>query len=203
MSSKAQLKSQEQAAKGRPKSRPTDARIRRTHERLGHALLELMRDRGIRNVTVQDVLDRAEVGRSTFYVHFRDKNDLLLSQLEGFLEIMSTSLSARKEVSHRVAPIAEMFSHVGSQKELYRSIAEAGALDDFFGLAQDYFTRGIAERFTRMGAFANCPPEVLRVHAVAAAGSLLALFRWWKESPAQLDKIYHQMIWHGLGASGK
>jgi AcrR family transcriptional regulator len=40
-------------------------------------------------VTVQDVLDRASVGRSTFYLHYRDKDDLLLSQLEMFLETMS------------------------------------------------------------------------------------------------------------------
>ena len=54
-------------------------RIRRTHERLGMALLELILERPIDKVTVQQVLDRAKVGRSTFYLHFRDKNDLLLS----------------------------------------------------------------------------------------------------------------------------
>jgi AcrR family transcriptional regulator len=60
------------------------------------ALLELMQEESIDKVTVQQVLDRASVGRSTFYLHFRDKNDLLLSQLEKFLEIMSKVLSVRK-----------------------------------------------------------------------------------------------------------
>src|ERR1700742_1340445 len=67
----------------------TDRRTRRTCERLGMAMLELLQVRPIREITVQQVLDRAQVGRSTFYLHFRDKEDLLLSQLELFLEASS------------------------------------------------------------------------------------------------------------------
>src|SRR5271166_4435206 len=82
--------------------RKPDERAIRTRDRLGSAFVALIHEKPIENVTVQDVLDRASVGRSTFYLHFRDKNDLLLSQLEKFLEIMSTTLSVRKEESHRV-----------------------------------------------------------------------------------------------------
>src|ERR1035438_5102446 len=103
----------------KPRRKP-DERIRRTHERLGMALLELILEKPIDKVTVQQVLDRAKVGRSTFYLHFRDKNDLLLSQLEMFLEIQSTALSVRKEESHRVVPVAEMFAHIGGQNKIYQ-----------------------------------------------------------------------------------
>src|ERR1700692_1082233 len=99
--------------------RKPDKRARRTHEHLGMALLELMVEKPIDEVTVQEVLDRASVGRSTFYLHFRDKNDLLLSQLEMFLATMSNMLSLRKEKSHRVVPVAELFSHIGNQNQLY------------------------------------------------------------------------------------
>ena len=100
---------------------------------------------------MQDVLDRACVGRSTFYLHFRDKNDLLLSQLERFGEHMSTLLSVQKEKSLRVAPVAEMFAHVEEQKKLYRILGDAGRLKDFFDLAQDYFARGIEQRLIETG----------------------------------------------------
>src|SRR5277367_4528549 len=79
--------------------RTPDRRVQRTCERLGNALVTLIQEKPINDVTVQDVLDRASVGRSTFYLHYRDKDDLLLSQLEKFLEMMSTSLSLRKEKS--------------------------------------------------------------------------------------------------------
>ena len=81
--------------------RKPDKRVRRTHERLGSALIELIQEKPIDDVTVQEVLDRASVGRSTFYLHYRDKDDPLLSQFEKFLQTMSTALSIRKEESHR------------------------------------------------------------------------------------------------------
>src|SRR3569833_1748989 len=73
--------------------RKDDARIRRTRMQLGTALLNLVKEKPIREITVQEVLDRSGVGRSTFYLHYRDLDDLLLRQLEMFCEAMSTTLS--------------------------------------------------------------------------------------------------------------
>jgi AcrR family transcriptional regulator len=84
--------------------------------------VQLIQEKPIDKVTVQEVLDRASVGRSTFYFHFRDKNDLVLSQFEKFLEMMSTALNARKEDSHRVVPVAELFAHISNQRKLYRAL---------------------------------------------------------------------------------
>src|SRR5215207_10196482 len=63
---------------------PTDRRVRRTQELLRGALMALIMEKGYDRITVQDILDEADVGRSTFYAHYRDKEDLLLS---GFDDI--------------------------------------------------------------------------------------------------------------------
>jgi AcrR family transcriptional regulator len=183
--------------------RELDQRIRRTHERLGTALVALIQERPIDDVTVQDVLDRASVGRSTFYLHFRDKDDLLLSQFEKFLEMMSMALSIRKEESDRVVPVAELFAHIGNQKKLYRALAESGRLKDFFDLAQGYFARGIEQRLTESKRLSNSPQSELGARASALAGSVLSLLRWWldrgaKESPHAMDELFHRMVWNGL-----
>jgi AcrR family transcriptional regulator len=180
-----------------------DERVRRTHERLGSALVALIQEKSIDDVTVQEVLDRASVGRSTFYLHFRDKNDLLLSQLEKFLEMMSTALSARKEKSLRVVPVAEMFEHIGSQKKMYRALADCGRLNDFFDLAQGYFARGIERRLVESGRLPKLPQRELAARSSALAGSLLSLLRWWldrgaKEKPRAMDEMFHKMVWSGL-----
>src|SRR5260370_2337694 len=131
-------KLQEDAGQRKQKHRKPDQRIRRTCERLGSALVALIQHRAIDDVTVQDVLDRAAVGRSTFYLHYRDKDDLLFSQLEQFLETMSTALSRGHEESLRVVPITEMFAHIGSSRnKIYRALADGGRLNEFFDLAQD------------------------------------------------------------------
>ena len=183
--------------------RKPDERAIRTRDRLGSAFVALIHEKPIENVTVQDVLDRASVGRSTFYLHFRDKNDLLLSQLEVFLVTMSTFLSVRKEISRRVVPVAEMFTHIENQKKLYRILADAGRLNDFFDLAQGYFARGIEDRLRESKRLPKIPQGELAARACALAGSLLSLLRWWldrgaKEPPGEMDELFHRMVWNGL-----
>jgi len=187
----------------RLKHRKLDARASRTRNRLGMAFLELIHERPIEDVTVQDVLDRASVGRSTFYLHFRDKNDLLLSQLERFLEHTSTVLTVQKEKSLRVAPVAEMFDHLEQQRKLYCILRDAGRLADFFDLAQEYFARGIEQRLIDSGRLTKLSKPELAARANALAGSLLSLLRWWmdrveKEPAAAMDELFHRMVWNGL-----
>jgi AcrR family transcriptional regulator len=180
--------------------RRPDQRIRRTRERLGNALITLIQEKPMETVTVQEVLDRAAVGRSTFYLHYRDKDDLLLSQLEMFLEHMSTLLSKNKEQSRRVVPVNELFAHIGSQTKLLRMLGDH--LQDFFELAQGYFARGI-ERRLKERKLPNLPHSELAARSNALAGGLLSLLRWWldrgsKESPQEMDELFHHIVWSGL-----
>lgn len=183
-----------------PSTRRTDARVRRTRWQLGTALLNLIIEKPITDVTVQDILDRSGVGRSTFYLHFRDMDDLLLTQLEMFCETMSTALSVRKDKSHRVMPVAELFEHIGNQNKLYRVLSDSGHLKEFFELAESCFARGIERRLAESGRLKHLPQRELAARAAALSGSLLALLRWWldrgeKESPQQMDKLFHQLVW--------
>lgn len=193
------MSKKKQTGRGKAKgARKKDARIRRTQQRLGMALMELILDKPLDSVTVQQVLDRASVGRSTFYFHFRDKNDLLLSQLEMFLETMSTMLSAKKEASHRLAPVTEMFEHIAGQKKIYRALADSGRLHDFFDLAQGYFARGIEQRLKETDQQAKASGVEPAVLGVGLAGTLLSLFRWWMDTntkipAAKMDELFHQI----------
>ena len=180
--------------------RGDDARVRRTRMQLGTALLNLILEKPIREVTVQDVLDRSGVGRSTFYLHYLDIDDLLVSQLVMFCEAMSTTLSNQQDKSHRVAPVAELFAHIGNQNKLYRVLSDSGHVKDFYELAEGHFARGIEGRLAESGRLRHLPPRELAARATALSGSLLALLRWWldrgeKETPQQMDKLFHQLVW--------
>ncbi|MBZ5595006.1 MAG: TetR/AcrR family transcriptional regulator [Acidobacteriia bacterium] len=117
------LVEQRKPASGR---RKPDRRIERTRNRLGNALIALIQEKPIDEVAVREVLHRAGVGRSTFYVHYRDKDDLFLSELEQGLEMWTTTLSRQQAISNRVAPVAEFFAHVASAKRLYRALVNSG-----------------------------------------------------------------------------
>jgi AcrR family transcriptional regulator len=183
--------------------RKPDRRIQRTRNRLGNALIALIEVKPIDDVTVRELLERAGVGRSTFYVHYRDKDDLFLSVLEQGLEMWTTTLSRQQEKSNRVAPVAEFFAHVASAKRLYRALVNAGRIEAFFELAQGYFARGIEQRIKESTDLRNPPQHELTACSTAFAGGLLSLLRWWldrgaKESPRAMDEIFHRMVCRGL-----
>jgi AcrR family transcriptional regulator len=182
--------------------RKPDLRIRRTRSLLSNALVTLMQEKSIDKITVQEVLDRATVGRSTFYLHYRDKDDLFLCVLEDGLEMWSTALLRKHEKSYRIAPVAEFFLHVGDAKKLYRALVDSGRIHVFFELAQGYFARSIARHLKDMG-LKNLVQSELDARSHALAGNLLSLLKWWldrgaRQSPKAMDQLFHRMAWNGL-----
>lgn len=66
-----------------------DRRSQRTRQALGDALVELMMEKGYEAVSIKEIIERANVGRSTFYTHFTDKDDLFVSQLDRLIDLLS------------------------------------------------------------------------------------------------------------------
>jgi AcrR family transcriptional regulator len=63
----------------------SDRRIQKTQSLLRGALVSLIADKPYDSIVVKEILDRANVGRSTFYMHFHDKDDLLVSGINEML----------------------------------------------------------------------------------------------------------------------
>jgi AcrR family transcriptional regulator len=180
-----------------------DRRVRHTRDALGDALLTLMQEKPFETITVQQVLDCAGIGRSTFYAHYRDKDDLFLSDLEDFLEPMSTLLLRRREVSDRVAPVRELFAHVAEMRQLRAALIAADKLRDFLEMGQEYFARAIEQRLGELPASRKIAAVQRTAMAHAFAGSLLSLLSWWVDhgaaaSPKEMDELYHQIVWSGV-----
>jgi AcrR family transcriptional regulator len=180
-----------------------DRRVLRTRDILGDALVELMHEKSFDEITVQQVLDRAGVGRSTFYTHYRDKDDLFLSDLEDFLEGFSTYLTRKGADVRRIAPVAELFSHLADMREFYAALVASGKADDVRVLGRGYFARSIEERLRMAGVSMESMAMAAQAHALA--GSLFALLDWWidhdmKADPREVDALFHRMAWSGMAA---
>jgi AcrR family transcriptional regulator len=106
-----------------------DRRVSRTRRALKEALTDLILERGYEAVTVQDVIDRADIGRSTFYAHFLDKDDLLMAILAD-LEVPGPDTSTWKPDDPAFGWTLELFRHFGSGKRLFKAVAsgQSGAL---------------------------------------------------------------------------
>src|SRR5258705_12452313 len=102
-----------------------DRRVRRTRNGLAEAFLSLVIERGYDRVTVQNILDRADVGRSTFYTHFRDKESLLLSCFDGLRDEMSQELDAMKPGAippDPRRPTIVLFEHAYHNRRIYQAL---------------------------------------------------------------------------------
>jgi len=179
-----------------------DARVRKTRDALGDALVELMQEKPFDSITVQDVLDRANVGRSTFYSHFSDKEDLQLSDADEFFEGISMALSAHGDKSERVFPVKEFFQHVFEARQFISALMASGKMQDNMELAEAHFARGIEQRLNEIPRAASIPPAERPLVAVAHAGAIVSLLRSWmgrgmKEPAEEIDKLFHRMVWNG------
>jgi AcrR family transcriptional regulator len=184
-----------------------DRRVRRTRDALGDALVALMQEREFESITVADVLSRAGVSRSTFYAHFRDTDDLLLSDVEEFFEATANALSERGEDSERVAPVRELFAHVLEMRAFLAALIVSGRLHTNLELARGHFARGIERRLGELARARTLTAVQRAALGHAHAGALIALLLWWirrepRESPAEMDELFHRTVWGGAWARG-
>ena len=181
----------------------TDARVRRTRDALGDALIALMQEKPFDTITVQDVLDRAHVSRSTFYAHYSDKDDLLMSDAEEFFEALSMALSAHGDKSDRVFPVKEFFTHLSDVQPFFKALIKSGKYQENMDLARGHFARGIERRLSELPRSKSIPANQLPAIAFTHAGALLSLLTWWldrgmRESPDEMDELFHRMVWTGI-----
>src|SRR6266446_7381586 len=112
-----------------------DRRVQRTQQLLRGALFSLIQEKGFEKLSVQDIIDRANVGRATFYAHFDNKQDLLLS---GFDALRATLREHQRQAHARrggaddrlFAFTREIFDHVAGYRDVFRAMAgeQSGAL---------------------------------------------------------------------------
>ncbi|HJT80341.1 MAG TPA: TetR/AcrR family transcriptional regulator [Chthoniobacterales bacterium] len=179
-----------------------DRRVRRTRDRLGDALVELLVEKPFDDITVQEVLDRAKVSRSTFYSHYRDKNDLFLSDSDEFWEKFANALVQRGDKSERIAPVQELFGHVADVRPFYNALVESGKIQDVWELGREHFARGIEKRLGQVSRAGRVPADQRAAIAHGLAGTLFSLLDWWirngtGRSAKEMDELFHQMVWAG------
>ena len=188
------------------KIKKSDRRANRTRQLLSHALVELIQEKHYDAITVQNVIDRANVGRSTFYSHYRDKEDLFRSDWERLLERIVELVRWESIGGGRVVPVLELFDHVQEFQVFCRGLARSRKMDSLYKSGTSYLTKGFEKSLTSLLADkpkAAVPPAILANHLASAIFSLLA---WWLDNnmpypPERMDEIFHELVMPGVRAS--
>jgi AcrR family transcriptional regulator len=183
------------------KNRTTDKRVVRTEQALRGALLELMMEFGYEKLSVQQILDRAGVGRATFYLHYSSKEDLLRTSLEGLREHLThdrhTGVINKTSLSTPLGFSLAFFQHINSHRKLYRAIVgrESGAIVDkrMRQMLADLVRDDLGSPGHRVGA-----GNTADLAAQYVAGALMSIVTWWldrniKLSAKEIDRTFRQM----------
>lgn len=188
-------------------ARALDARVRRTRDALGDALVELMHEKPYAAIQIQEVLARADVGRATFYTHFSDKDDLFHSDVDDFFALMAGHLSRGHERSRRLVPVREFLEHLQEAHAFVDALAAAGKLHGVWALGRAHFARGIEQRLRELCPDRRWSSAQRALSAQALAGAFLAQLDWWRMNgtpltPMQMDERFHAFAWGGLDGAG-
>lgn len=183
-----------------------DRRVRRTRELLRSALIAMILEKGYERVTVQDIIDRADVGRSTFYAHFRDKEDLLVFGLEELRAAFQPEQPDGGDVKRRAAsPTLAVFEHFAGHHEVWRAMVGKRGTEVFIRHLHRFLSELIRVQLTT-----RAPEEETQVPLDAvvefAVNALVGLgVRWWIEndlpySPEEMDQLYRRLTEPGIRA---
>ncbi len=170
--------------------------------------MALILEKGYAAITVQDILDRANLGRSTFYAHYRDKDDLLVSQFEHFKEMFegfdAQGLRGKAGLgSADFAPSLGFFRHAGEQHRLYKALVgkQGGEMvkEYLYRYISDLIRGHLRKRFPDDRRL-TVPREVL-VHYLTT--SFLALLTWWLDhdmpyTAEQMNEMYTKLTFPGV-----
>jgi AcrR family transcriptional regulator len=188
----------------------TDRRIQRTRELLRGSLFALIAEKGYDALSVQEIIDRANVGRATFYAHFNNKDELLLC---GF-EVLHAEL---KQLQHQAAdasdPQARLFAfshHIFTHVKTYRPVYHAMAKERGGAAVRQHLQRLLVDcsRIELKRLHGGCSARELDAVTQFFSGAFVGLLSWWLEASSpmpveEIDQLFRRLAVPAVAAAGQ
>ncbi len=175
-----------------------DARALRSRDELAWALIGLMHEKSYDDISVLDICERAGVGRSTFYAHFTDKDEMFVRHIVLFGEMMGQRLNWDPVADSFRFDLRFVLTHVRDMRPVYDSLARSRKVDLVVGVWRNKFAEGFEKRIreTRGAATQSMPADLLAWHIASTAINLLT---WWLDhgyplEPQAMEDNFHRLL---------
>lgn len=187
------------------RNKQIDRRAARTRNALHQALISLILRKGYDATTIQDIIDEADVGRSTFYAHYTGKDDLLH---RGFEQLRAELAEARRSASAgpEAGPLAfsaTMFDHAWSYKDVYRALVggRGGAL--VMDKIRDVLSGFVREELSGAWEDGEVSRDLAVQFVVSTFLTVLAslLSKRSKLTPSAANVVFRSLVLGGVGSS--
>jgi AcrR family transcriptional regulator len=183
-----------------------DRRALRTRQALHQALIQLIVERDYDEISVMDIAEAANVGRSTFYAHFTDKDDLLRSGTVHFRDMLLKDHATRHKSDGPDGQLLSfsrfMTEHLNERKDLYRALKRGRAGPIIMEAFRLYVCELVRADLSARAAKAGHPHDTeLAVQFIV--GAFMSVLSWWmdrgaKEDPADIDRAFTALASDGF-----
>ncbi|MBI3562358.1 MAG: TetR/AcrR family transcriptional regulator [Gammaproteobacteria bacterium] len=181
-----------------------DRRPQKTRQALNEALIALMFEKSYDSIVVQEILDRANIGRSTFYTHFRDKDELLVDGLQGLKKLlreaqMATVVSSANRHEKVIGFSLAMFEHAYDFKKLYWTLVHGQCWSSIRQHIEEILFQLMKEEarplFKKRGP-SELPFELF-IHFLAS--TFIAVMTWWFNAknpipPKEINTHFRKLV---------
>lgn len=182
-----------------------DRRQQKTRKAIYDAFTSLLSEKNYNNITVQNIIDAANVGRTTFYAHFETKDDLLKSLCEELFGHIITSATDSAHscglYSHISAPqsvFCHLLQHLQKNDNNILGLLSSKSSDLFLQYFKDSMNELIQNQFIiQKTEFSMDIPQDFLVNHIT--GSFVEMVNWWikghmQQTPEELDKYFCAVI---------
>ena len=185
-----------------------DRRSIRTKAMLQHALNSLIRKKDYEAITIKDICDAANVGRSTFYAHYTSKDDL---KRRGFEKLRKELVDRQREAQAAPGDIKDrslgfsltMFEHARDHRDHYRALIGSRGGTVSLGSIRKILSDLVRDELagTADKNSADTIPRELVVQYVV--GAYMAVMTWWldggaKLPPPRIDAMFRRLATQGI-----
>ena len=192
-----------------------DRRVSRTRRLLREAFFALILEKGYEAVTVEEITNRADLGRTTFYLHYHDKEDLLLESISELVDDLIQQmarlpmdewlLEANAASRHPSPALTLPFQHVANNTRLYRIILRGEGTYSATRRLREIIVQAVGQMLRVLLEKENIhikPQVPMDVFMNYLAGSWLGLVTWWLENempypPEQMALMFQKMFMRG------
>lgn len=183
-----------------------DRRVLRTRRALHEALMALILEKRYDKITVQDIIDRADVGRSTFYAHFSDKEDLLVQGLAMYSDELESHIESAADESEETEYLFHslvFFRHAYSHHDLYKAMQEGGGADVILEAGRRHLTEDIQNNLGLLFSDETGADTPAHVITNFLAGAMLSVLNWWLDEgrpypPEEIDAMFQRIAMNGV-----
>jgi AcrR family transcriptional regulator len=199
----------------RMQARKPDRRVARTRRSLQNALFRLILEKGYAAVMVEDITERADLGRTTFYLHYRSKEDLLLESVRDMLDELIGRLSQLWiEPNKEESPVSELllksttlaFQNVQKNSILYTIVLRGEGTHEVIWGLRKIIIQAISQLIQRITARQNTSLNLnvpMEIFLAGLSGSWIGLVTWWLENempyaPEEMAEMYTKMYTSSL-----